>query len=252
VYPMRPVVAALAATTALLVAGCGDGSTSGSGSPATSSPTSSPSASPTGNGIAGLSAEAILAKAKAALVGADSVRIKGTGGTGTERFDIDMSYVGANSTGSLSVAGQKVDLRKLGQTVYLRGSREFWTGIGGTGAAELLSGKWLKAPITNKKWAQLAELTDLSKAADGILEPDGPVTKGQPKAIDGKQAITLKSGTGAEEGALYIATEGEPYPLRIESTKDKGKVDFTGYGEPVKVEAPPSDLVVDVTKLPGA
>jgi hypothetical protein len=78
------------------------------------------------------------------------------------------------------------------------------------------------------------------------------VTKGKPKTIDGKQAITLTSGTSSDEGALYVATEGEPYPLRIESTKGEGKVDFTGYGDPVKIEAPPSDLVVDVTKLPGA
>jgi hypothetical protein len=90
--------------------------------------------------VAALPADEILAKAKAALIGADSVRIKGTGGTGAERFDIDMSYVGADSSGYISTGGQKIDLRKLGQTVYLKGSREFWTGVGGAGAAELLTG----------------------------------------------------------------------------------------------------------------
>lgn len=243
---MRPSRVLLTLTAAaLLAAGCATDTTSGSGAPAASP-------SPSGNGVADLTAEQILARSKAALQGATSVRIKGSGGAGSEKFDLDMRYSGTSSVGTISAAGQPVELRRLGPTVYLKGGREFWVGTAGEGAAELLAGKWLKSPLTDKRFADLAEITDLDQAASGILEPDGKVSKGQRKTIDGTAAIGLTSG--GDDGTLYVATTGEPYPLQIESTdpKDPSMLSFADYGKPVTVETPAADTVIDVTKLPGS
>jgi hypothetical protein len=248
VRPIRLLVAVPAAVL-LAAAGCGDDTTAGSGSPA---PTSSGS-SAAGQGVAALSADGILTKATAALRAADSVRIKGEGGTGAERFSIDLRYAGDNSTGMLGVSGQTIELRKLGQTVYLKGSREFWTSNGGEAAAELLTGKWLKTPLSDKRFSGLYQLTDLREAAKGILDPDGTITKGAEKTVNGVPCIGLVS-SGKDGGTLWVATTGEPYPVRIEPSADSGEqgaLDFTGYGESVTVEPPPADQVVDVSKLPG-
>jgi hypothetical protein len=229
---------------ALLLAGCAGGEVAGSGSPATSSPAD--------NGIAGQSADEILAKAKAALQGAGAVRIKGTGGRGADRFGIDMRYGSASAQGTISVAGEPIELRRIGQTVYAKGSREFWTGRVPAPAVELLTGKWMKSPVTGSRLGELASLTDLSKAADGILEPDGTVTKGERKAVAGMPAIALVSD-GADGGKLYVATTGKPYPLLITPTdpKEAGQVTFSDFGKRVTVSPPPADLVIDVSKLGG-
>jgi hypothetical protein len=119
--PVRPLRAVLASSiAALLVAGCAGGEVAGSGNPV--------SPSPSENGVAGQTADEILAKAKAALQGAGAVRIKGTGGRGPDRFDIDMRYAGSSAQGTISVAGEPIEIRRIGPTVYAKGSREFWTG----------------------------------------------------------------------------------------------------------------------------
>jgi hypothetical protein len=249
VRPFR-ILAAVGAT-ALLVAACGGGSdeTAGSGSAATDS-TASATASPTpsGNGVADLSTDQILAKSKAALQAADSVRIAGSGGSGGEKIKLDIKYAKDTSQGTITVSGQPVEIRRIGGTAYIKGSEKFLGAQVPAEAAKLLTGKWLKVPVTDSRFGDLTQLFDLSKAADGILTPDGTVTKGEAGTIDGKPAIALKSGK--DGGALWIATTGQPYPLQIVSTgTDSGKIDFTDYGATVAVEAPPAAQVVDVSKL---
>ena len=249
--PKRLLVVVPAAV--LLLAGCGDDSTGGTGNPEASGSASASSSAGGGDGVAALAPDEILKKATSALQAAGAVRIKGEGGTGTERFAIDLRYSDDNSAGTLGVNGQTIELRKLGQTVYLKGSREFWSGNGGEGAAQLLTGKWLKTPLTDQRFSGLSALTDLDKAADGILDPDGTITKGEQKSINGVPCVGLVS-SGKDGGTLWIATQGEPYPVRIEpsaGSTEKGSLDFSGYGEKTTVEVPPADQVVDVSKLPS-
>jgi hypothetical protein len=242
---VRRVRALLASTAAaLLLAGCAGGEVAGSGTPGPPSPSD--------NGVAGQTADEILAKAKAALQGAGAARIKGTGGRGTDRFGIDMRYTGSSAQGTISVAGQPIELRRIGQTVYAKGSREFWTGRVPAPAVELLTGKWLKSPVTGSQLGELASLTDLSEAADGTLEPDGKITKGERKTVAGQPAIALVSD-GPDGGKLYVATAGKPYPLQIVPTdpKESGPVTFSDFGKRITVSPPPAELVIDVSKLGG-
>lgn len=251
--PSRLLVVVPAAV--LLAAGCGGGSTTGTGTPAAASAAPAPAtgSSSTGGELAALPAAEILTRATAALKAADSVRIKGQGGEGTGRFAIDLRYTGGDSAGTLGVGGHTIELRKIGRTVYLKGGRAFWTGNGGGAAAQLLAGKWLKTPLTDQRFSGLSQLTDLDKAADGILDPDGAIEKGGTRSVNGVPAIGLTSkGKGA--GTLFVATTGEPYPLRIEpaaGSGEKGALDFGKYGEQATVRPPPTDQVVDVSKLPG-
>jgi hypothetical protein len=241
---VRPLRGLLATAVALLVAGCAGGEVAGNGTPG--------SPSPSDNGIAGQTADEILAKAKAALQGAGAVRIKGTTGRGADRFDIDMRYAQASAQGTVSVAAEPIEMRRIGKTVYVKGSREFWTGRVPAPAVELLTGKWLKSPVTSSRLGPLASLTDLSEAADGILDPDGKVTKGERKTVAGTPAIALVSD-GADGGKLYVATTGKPFPLQIVPTdpKESGQVTFSDFGKRVTVSPPPADLVIDVSKLGG-
>jgi hypothetical protein len=241
---VRPVAAALAAFAFL--AGCG--SVSGSGHPEGSGPSGSAAAA---NGVADLAAKEILARAQQALGTAKSVHIKGDGFSEGEQFAIDMQYGTGAATGSMTINGQTIELLRIGETVYFKGSPAFWRSIGGASAAELLKGRYLKVPASRPDFAEISSFTDLTKNSKELLSPDGEISKGQRKTIRGIEAIGLvDSSDGAN---LYIALQGEPYPLQIVGGKkdDSGSLEFFDYGKPVKVTAPPADQVVDVSKLGG-
>ena len=67
--------------------------------------------------------------------------------------------------------GQVVEFRKVGRFVYVKGEPEVLAGNGGEQAARLLTGKWLKAPSTDKRFGDLTAFTDLAKARRPILLP---------------------------------------------------------------------------------
>jgi hypothetical protein len=249
IRPARVLLVTLVVTAAALVAGCGSESGSGGGG-STSAPTAT---TPADNGVAALSAKEILARAQDALGKAESVHIKGGGFSEGEQFALDMRYGTEGATGTLTANGQTIELLRVASTVYMKGSEAFWRSIGGAQAAELLKGRYLKVPSSTPDFAELASFTDLSKNAAELLKPDGEISKGERKTINGIEAIGLNSSEG---GTLYIATRGEPYPLQVvpsgSSKRDEsGSLEFLDYGKPVKVTAPSADEVVDVSKLGG-
>jgi hypothetical protein len=261
VRPIRLLLAVSA--TAVVVAACGDDSTSGSGTPARadgSSAASSPSASAAGGGVADKSADEILTAAKAAFQKAESVRLKGGGTADGETFQIDMAYGPDKALGSVSSSGQKIELRRIGTTVYLKADKAFWTQSAGAAAAELLGDKYLKAPVTDQRVASLASFTDKDKFAGELFDKDstdGPLSKGEQKDVNGSPAIALVDKS-ADGGTLWIATSGDPLPLRLtpEGTKatgstpaESGSLDFTDYGKSFEVPVPPAAETIDVTKL---
>jgi len=237
----RRLVYAIAAAAAALVAGCG-GATSSS-----SAPTASPT--PSSNGVADLPPTEILAKAKAALKGADSVHLKGAGGTGSERVEFDIKYTRSNgSAGTVAIAGQQLEIIQTAGTAYVKADAAFWQSqTGSSEIAKLLGGKYLSGPANDPKLKDLAAFGDLQSFADQLLKPEGKITKGEQKTIRGIATIGLVDNS-SNGGTLYIATVGEPYPIQVSSTKD-GTLDFLEYGEPVEITAPPAEQTIDVSKL---
>lgn len=255
---MRPIRVLMAVSAAALVAAaCGDDSTTGTGAPAQASgsaaPSSAASSSAAGGEIAALDAPEILTRAKAAFTKAESVRLAGGGDTGGQKFTIDMRYATAgNAIGSVSNGGQKIELRRIGQTVYLKADKAFWSQTAGAAAAELLGGKYLKAPLTDPKVAQLATFTDKNAFISEVLDPEGSVTKGEVKDVRGTPAIGLIDKSKDSGGTLYVATTGEPLPLQLSPAAgggDSGQLDFLDYGKGVEVPVPPAAETIDVTKL---
>lgn len=254
VRPIRVLLAVSAA--ALVAAACGDDSTSGSGSPAqaggSSTPSAAASSSAAGSEIASLEATEILTRARAAFTKAESVRLTGGGASAGESFTVDMRYGADKAIGTVSNNGQKIELRRIGQTVYLRADKAFWAQTAGAAAAELLGGKYLKAPVADKRVAQLASFTDKDEFGAEVLDPEGKVTKGQTKTIRGVPAIGLDESSGADSGTLYVATTGEPVPLQVApkaGSSESGSLEFLDYGKSVDVEVPPAAQTIDVTKL---
>lgn len=251
VRTLRVLMAVSAA--ALVAAACGDDSTpTGSAAAPTSAAASSSAAA--GGDLASQDPGEILNKAKGAITAVKTVRLKGGGTSSGQTFEVDMRYGEDGAYGTVSNSGQTIELRRVGQTVYLKADAKFWSSTAGADAAKLLGGKFLKAPLTDPRVQQLATFTDKDGFVAQVLQADGEVTKGEAKEIRGTPAIGLKSGSGTNTGTLYIATEGEPLPLQLVPDSgggEAGSLDFLEYDEPVKVETPAAAETVDVTKLGG-
>jgi hypothetical protein len=228
------------ALTAVFLGGC---ATSTPGTSATSSPPG-----PTDNGISALTPEEILTRAQTALGAASSYRMKGEVTEDGQTAKVDLQNGGENIKGTIEFGGQTIELLKIGTDLYMKASDDFWKQFipaGQQGVLTLLSGKYVKVDSTNASFSSITESFDASE----ILKIDGTVTKGSPKDINGKPAIGLVSGK--DQSTLYIATVGEPLPLRIEGPAGQGAIDFTDYGTTFDFTAPPTAEVFDLKALMG-
>jgi hypothetical protein len=220
------------ASLALLAEGCGGG---GGGSKS--------------NGEADKTAKEIVADAKAAAKKASSVHFHGSIVESGTPLKVDIRIDGAKGgTGSLTIQGAKVEIVRVGNEAYLKGSTAFYTQIAGAAAAQLLKGKWLKGSATSGDLAALAALTDINKLFEAALKPTGTITKGKEATVDGRNVIGVDSSDG---GTLYVATTDEPYPIEITqaSGNSTGTLHFDEWNKMVDVKAPTN--AVDVSKLNG-
>jgi hypothetical protein len=221
------------AAVALVLAGCGGSSSSSSS-----------------NGVADKSPAEIVAATKTAADAASSVHVSGSIVSSGSPITLDMHLrAGKGGRGSLSENGLAFQLIQTGGTVYIKGSPAFYKRIGGTAAAQLLQGKWLKAAASSSDFASLSQLTDLRQLVDQTLAKPGSLTKGQTTTVNGQKVVGLTDKT--KGGTLYIAATGQPYPIEItKSGSGGGKIVFDSWNKPVTV-APPANAI-DVAQLQSA
>ncbi len=197
--------------------------------------------------MASKSPEAIIAATKAAADAAGSVHVAGSITSGSTPLTLDMNLVaGKGGRGRISENGIGFELIVVGNTVYINGSPAFYRKIGGSAAAQLFQGKWLKASATGGDFSSIASLTNLSKLVDTTLANHGTLKIGATTTVDGQQVVGVTDTS--KHGTLYIATTGKPYPIQI--SKDGsggGKITFDRWNAPVSLAAPAN--AVDVAKL---
>jgi hypothetical protein len=231
-----PIVVAVA-----LVAGCDKSGPD----PAASA---SPSAAPSDNGVALLPAGEILSKALAAASSAESFHVKGDLKIDGDTLGIDLVVSGRNGKGSITAEGHTVELIKVSDEVYFKAGEGFWNMVAGDNQqpaiAALLKDRWVKVPA-DEGFAEMANLFD----PDNLLPSAGPATKGETKTINGISAIGLTDSTDTGEAVIYVATQGEPYPLRLEGPPGEGAIDFTDWNAPVEITAPPAAEVLDMSQI---
>jgi hypothetical protein len=202
-----------------------------------------------------LSAAGIVAKARKAAVQASTVRIKGDITDGGQRIKFDMPLVAdRGGSGTLTLQSGSLRITRIGQRVYMKGNAAFWTATtGSAAAAELFADRWLKGSPSQSEMADLIRFTDLDALMTVLLKdiPDERVRKGRERQTDDRRAITITM-TGPDGGVLYVALDGKPYPLRLQSlqgAKEPATVEFLDYDERVTLKAPPASQTIDMSKL---
>jgi hypothetical protein len=235
------------AAAAILVAGCG----SAADQPEVTTTTSRALAP---NGVEKLSAAGIVAKARKAAGQASTVRVKGDIIKDGQRIRFDARLLAdRGGAGTLTVRGGSVRITRIGTRVYMKGDSAFWTGIAGPAAAKLFMGKWLKGSTSEPDMAGLIFLTDIDTLMTEFFKNARGETfrKGRQQRTEGRRAITV-AVRGADGGVLYVALDGKPYPLRIQSlpgAKEPGTVEFLDYDEPFTLKAPPASQTIDMSQF---
>jgi len=233
---MRTLLVPVAAAATLFVAAC-------TGAPG---PEATPTPTPTTNGVEAMEPDAILGTAEEALTDAESVHVSGTIVEGDETFTLDLTYAGSNITGTVEVFGVAVEIRKLGNDMYVKPAdlsvfAQFLTPEQQV-LLPLAQGKWVKVN------AGLAAgfLPGAPLSVDQFTVHAPPLEKGDVTEVDGTEAITV---TDAEGKSFAVAIVGEPYLL--ESSHEGNTLTFSDYDESVTVEAPAEADVVDFLQLLG-
>jgi hypothetical protein len=200
-----------------------------------------------GNGLASSPPAEIIARARAAADSASSVYISGTLVSKGVPVSLEMELLaGKGGRGRVAQNGLSFELVQVGGIVYIDGSAAFYRHIGGSAAAQILQGRWLKAPAAAAAFAPIAALTDLGNLIGSALASRGPLTNAGVTTLHGQKAIAIDDVS--QGGTVYIAATGKPYPLEV--VKDGGRggaVVFDRWNEPVTLVAPAD--AIDVTKL---
>ena len=220
--------AALSALLALALAACGG---SGSGS---------------SNGIASKSPDQIVTATRAGVAKVSSVHVAGTVASSGTKVALNLNLVnGKGGRGSMTQNGLGFQIVAVGPEVYINGSTAFWRATAGAAAAQLLSGKWLKAPATGQP-ASLATLTNVQKLFNQLLSSHGKLAKGKTTTVQGQKVIGVTDTTNG--GTLYVAATGTAYPIEISKTgSNGGQIVFDKFNQPVSL-TPPAHAV-DISNL---
>jgi hypothetical protein len=200
--------------------------------------------SSSGNGVASKTPTQILDAAKAASASAVSAHVAGSIVSEGKPISLDMELVaGKGGKGRIAVEGLSVDLIEVDKAVYIDGSTAFYTHLAGAAAAQLLQGKWLKAPASSANFSSFSSLTDLGKLVGSTLASHGTLSRAASATLNGQKVVGV---TDAKGGTLYVATTGTPYPIEIvKGGASGGKIVFDRWNKPVTLAPPASSVNIN-------
>lgn len=201
------------------------------------------------NGEEAKSATQVLADAKAAMGRASSFHVSGRFSQQGSAISVDLNLSPQRGGGTVTVSGATLNVVVAGGTIYLKADQRSWQKLtNSTSEAQLLAGRWIKAPTSSPDFSELASVADEKQLLGGIT-PEGSMTK-RPGTTDwnGQPTVVLADSTGS---TIYVAATGPPYILYARNTSKsqggQGSVTVDQYGS-AAVPAVPTGAI----SLPGS
>jgi hypothetical protein len=202
------------------------------------------------NGEASKPANQVFADARSAATSASSAHVSGSLVSNGTPFTLDLSTVrGKGAKGSVSINGLQFDLVKIGDTAYIKGSDAFYRHFAGPVIAQLIHGKWVKAPTTNARFRSFAPLASMGGLFAEIGSNHGKLVNDGEKTYQGQQVVVIRDTS--DDSKLYVAATGTPYPVAIAggNKKQSGRVTFDDWNKPVSLSAPSG--AIDISQFGG-
>ncbi|MGN6872840.1 MAG: hypothetical protein ACTHMY_31015 [Solirubrobacteraceae bacterium] len=189
------------------------------------------------SGITSESPQKILSDSLTAAKGLKSVHAAGTVNSGGQHIALDLQLVGGKGgQGQITLNGLSFKLVGLNHYAYMQAPPAVWEKAGaGATAAQQLQGKWLRTPATGQ-FGSIASLTDINTLFTQLLTQHGKKLKtGGVSTVAGRKVVAVKS----DQGTLYVAATGKPYPVEISKPgSNGGRIDFDRFNESVSLTAP--------------
>jgi hypothetical protein len=223
---IRVRLSALVIASALVLVGCGDGS---------------------GDGVSGLSANKILAAAKKQLAQEDFITIQGEGSEAESgsKIDVDLAFTRKTTSGTIGFNGTKLEVLKADGKSYFKADKEFFESSGAPAETmDLIGDKWVVIDPANQAFAKIESFVSRKEFVKALLEPNGKVTKGEEKKVNGVDCVALRN-----DGSTFYFDKSDGRPVRLVTTdKGEGALDFS-YDKVDEAQPPPADEVLDLAKL---
>jgi hypothetical protein len=203
--------------------------------------------------LASLSANQIMSKTMTDLKAASSVRFSGTVNDSGQNIAMDLTITKDGSCrGTMSESSTgTMDIVAVGQTVWFQMTAKFWSseGISNSAEASELAGKYISLPENSSTMSGFSQLCSPSGLASSSTSKKNALKKGVESTIDGQKVLAIKDS--ADSAVAYVSDTAAPELIHLTgSGSNKGSsVDFTGYGDKVLITAPPSNEVIDGSKL---
>jgi len=223
----------------------------------------------TGNGIAALDPQAIVSKAVNATSSAPAVHLAGSlsgvpvpratssssgtlvsglSGSAAGAFSLDMVFTQFGAVGDITDGSATARLLRIEDQVWSAQPSSFWKAAGAAGGGKAYGGLYVKIPSADPRYAGFSDDTRIGYLLDKLLQTSATWKKGPLGQVDGVEALEL-DGTGSDghHAAVWVATDGAPYLIRIAPTAGSyhGQLDFTGYDARLAVQAPLPGQVLD-------
>lgn len=216
--------------------------------------------------------DAIVAAASEAMLAVQSMRITGQARSKGNQFFIDLRLDREdNCTGTVRLGGSNIDIRRVGDRVWLKGESGAYSRLASTplprSLLEELSTTWVLFE-DDKEMRRLCDLDDLLESFEvvDVVEDDGPdggkgtgkgngmgkdrtddlsgdvpTTVGEETSEDGHKVVQVSGSPGGQhEELVWVRSEAPHHVVRLESTstQDGGSIAFTELDQEFEVEVP--------------
>ena len=248
---MRSFFAVSAAAVASLIA-CAACTTAthGTGTLAGSLPTALPTVagSSASASNAGLDARTLERDAVAAIQVATSFEVAAVETDSGQQFGFDIHYGATSMSGTLTEAGQTVQLILVGSTLYMKASSSFWKQQlpqTDQGLVQQIGSKWIQLPATGSAAAGLIDPVSKSTMVAQLQTHDTTDTfvLGPSAVVNGVRCVSFRDTTTGS--SVYVAADGTPYPVEVVSgsATGSGTETYSGWNVPFTPTAPPAGQI---------
>jgi len=168
--------------------------------------------------------------------------------TAAGTLSLDMVFTQFGAVGDLSNGSATSRLLRVEDEVWAAQPSSFWKAAGASDDGNAYGGLYVKVPTADPRYAGFTDDTRIGYLLDRLLQTSATWKKGPVGTVNGNAALELDgTGKNGHKASIWVATDGEPYLLRIAPTAGsyKGQIDFTGYDERLAVQAPLPGQVLD-------
>lgn len=168
--------------------------------------------------------------------------------TSAGTLHLDMVFTQFGAVGDIAAGAVTSRLLRIEDEVWTAEPSSFWAAAGALDHGKAYGGLYVEIPSADPRYAGFSDDTRIGFLLDRLLQTSATWKKGAVSMVNSVTALELDGvGRDGHRASIWVATDGEPYILRIAPTAGsyQGQIDFTDYEDRFAVQAPLPGQVLD-------